>query len=190
MDILSNVADRQRASGDIGLVQAFVNTVHLQDGPEELPDPNTLKAWLVAKGLLDGSQRVDESDLKHAIALREAIRSVIGANSGWKVYPVDIATLNEAAAKSGLRMRFGSDGKPRLEPEATGVVAAMGRLVATMYSAMEGEDWTRLKLCDSSTCRWAFYDQSRNHSSRWCRMASCGNRQKAKRFRERAKIGA
>ena len=55
---------------------------------------------------------------------------------------------------------------------------------------MNEDDWTRLKLCGSSTCRWAFYDQSRNHSSRWCRMASCGNRQKARRFRERAKARA
>ena len=137
----SGVADRQKATGDLGLVQAFVNTVDLQDGPEELSDPNTLKAWLVAKGLLDGAPPVDASDLKHAIALREAIRSVIGANSGSKVYPVDIATLNEAAAASGLRMRFGVDGKPKLEPEATGVVGAMGRIVAAMYAAMEGEDW-------------------------------------------------
>jgi predicted RNA-binding Zn ribbon-like protein len=177
------VADRQNATGDVGLVQAFVNTVDLQDGPEELTDPNTLKAWLVAKGLLDDSQRVDASDLKHAMALREAIRAVIGANSGSRVYPVDIATLNEAATASGLRMRFGADGRPRLEPEATGVVAAMGRIVATMYAAMEDEDWQRLKLCSSQACRWAFYDRSKNHSSRWCTMASCGNREKARRFR-------
>src|SRR4029077_10471778 len=100
------MADRQTASGDIGLVQAFVNTVDLQDGPEELSDPNTLKGWLVAKGVLEGTAPVDAADLKHAIALREAIRAVIGANSGSKLYPVDIATLNEAAAASGLRMRF------------------------------------------------------------------------------------
>lgn len=184
------MSDRQRAAGDIGLVQAFVNTVDLQDGPEEFTDPNTLRAWLVANGLLDGSQQVDGPDLRHAIALREAIRSVIGANSGSKVYPVDIATLNEAAAASGLRMRFGADGKPRLEPEATGVVAAMGRIVATVCAAMESEDWRRLKLCNSQTCRWAFFDRSKNHSSRWCTMASCGNREKARRFRSHDKTHA
>ncbi len=184
------MADRQTATGDTGLVQAFVNTVDLQDGPEELEDPNTLKAWLVAKRLLDASQPVDASDLTHAIALREAIRSVVGANSGSRVYPVDIATLNEAATASRLRMRFGADGKPRLEPEATGVVAAMGRIVAAMYAAMEGEEWTRLKLCSSQSCRWAFYDRSKNHSSRWCTMASCGNREKARRFRSQSKTHA
>src|SRR6202165_4788720 len=183
MDILTIVADRETASGDIGLIQAFVNTVDLQDGPEELSDANTLKVWLVAKGLMGGAHPVDDSDLKHAVALREAIRGAIGPNSGFPVYPVDIATLNGAAAASGLRMRFGADGKPRLEPEVSGAVGAMGRLVATLYSAMEDENWTRLKLCSSQACRWVFYDRSKNHSSRWCTMASCGNREKARRFR-------
>jgi predicted RNA-binding Zn ribbon-like protein len=187
MDILTSMSDRETASGDLGLVQAFVNTVDLQDGPEELSDPNTLKKWLVAKGLMGSSQEVDASDLKHALALREAMRGVIGANSGFPIYPVDIATLNGAAAASGLRMRFGADGRPRLEPEAAGPVGAMGRIVATLYSAMEDEGWTRLKLCDRLACRWAFYDRSKNHSSRWCKMASCGNREKARRFRSHAK---
>jgi predicted RNA-binding Zn ribbon-like protein len=179
--------DRETAGGSLGLVQAFVNTVDLRDGPEELTDANTLKTWLVARGLMEGAGLVDASALKHAIALREAIRRVIGANSGFRPYPVDIATLNEAASASGLRMRFGADGKPRLEPEVAGVVGAMGRIVATLYAAMEEESWARLKLCSSQTCRWAFYDRSKNHSSRWCKMASCGNRQKARRFRSRAK---
>jgi predicted RNA-binding Zn ribbon-like protein len=182
------MADRQTATGDIGLVQAFVNTADLQDGPEELEDSNTLQAWLVAKGLLDSSQTADASDLKHAIALREAIRNVIGASSGLsRIYPVDVATLNGTASASGLRMRFGAEGKARLEPESPGVVGAMGRIVATLYSAMEDPDWTRLKLCSSPPCRWAFYDRSKNHSSRWCTMASCGNREKARRFRSHTK---
>jgi predicted RNA-binding Zn ribbon-like protein len=184
------MADRQTADGDIGLIQAFVNTVDLQDGPEELADPNTLKEWLVAKGLLAGTEPVGATDLNHAVALREAIRAVIGANSGSRPYPVDIATLNGAAAASGLRMRFGADGRPRLEPEASGVVGAMGRIVAAMYAAMDDEDWTRLKVCSSQTCRWAYYDRSKNHSSRWCTMASCGNREKARRFRTSTKTHA
>jgi len=181
------VADRDTAEGALGLVQAFVNTVDLQDGPEELTDSNTLKAWLVAHDLIDAGAEVHESDLKHARALREAIRGVIGANTGGAVYPVDVATLNEAASASRLRARFGQDGRARLEPDADGAVGAMGRLVAAVFASMAEPDWTRLKLCGSLTCRWAFYDRSRNHSSRWCTMASCGNREKARRFRQHAR---
>ena len=176
--------ERETAPGDVGLVQAFVNTLDMEPGTEELWDPDRLQAWLVARGLMDGGQAVDESDLKHAIALREAMRSVIGGNSGLRIYPVDLATLNEAATASRLRMKFGADARARLEPETPGAVGAMGRLVATLYAAMQTEEWDHLKLCGSSTCRWAFYDRSRNHSSRWCTMATCGNREKARRFRQ------
>jgi predicted RNA-binding Zn ribbon-like protein len=178
--------DRETATGDLGLVQAFVNSVDLEEGQEELSDFNTLKAWLVAHGLLAESASVGDGDLKHAIALREAMRGVIAANTGHPIYPVDVATLNHAAVASGLHLRFGPDARPRLEPGSAGVVGAMGRLVGTLYSAMEDEDWTRLKLCGSQSCRWAFFDRSKNHSSRWCTMASCGNREKARRFRSRS----
>ena len=181
------MSERETASGDLGLVQEYVNTIDLQDGPGLLTDQNTLRDWLVAHDLMGPEAQLDPDDYRHALALREAIRGVIGGNSGSPVYPVDLATLNEAAAASRLRMRFGRGGKPRLEPEATGAVGAMGRLVATLYSAMQDENWERLKLCGSDSCRWVFFDQSRNHSSRWCSMASCGNRAKARRFR--AKTG-
>jgi predicted RNA-binding Zn ribbon-like protein len=179
------MSEREKASGDLGLVQAFVNTLDVLPGTEELTDPNTLRAWLVANDLMRQDEPVHESDLKHAIAVREAIRAVIGGNSGRQVYPVDVATLNEAAGASGLRMRFGRDGKPRLEPEAVGPVGAMGRLVAALYSAMQDDGWDRLKLCTDDNCRWVFFDRSKNHSSRWCSMESCGNRAKARRFRKR-----
>jgi predicted RNA-binding Zn ribbon-like protein len=180
----------REAPGDLGLVQAFVNSVDLGDGPDEFRDPNTFQAWMVARGLLDESQAVDVADVRHAVAVREAIRGVIGAGAGNPLYPVDAATLNEAAAASRLRMRFGPDGKPRLEPEVQGVVGAIGRVVAALYAATRDERWSRLKLCGSATCRWAFYDLSRNHSSRWCDMTSCGNREKARRHRTHVKAQA
>lgn len=179
------MAERDTATGELGLVQEFVNTVDLQDGPELLSGPDKLGEWFVAHDLMAAGAAVDPDDYRHALAVREAMRGVIGGNSGLPVYPVDLATLNEAATASRLRMRFGRRGRPRLEPEAAGAVGALGRLVVTLYSAMQDDGWERLKLCGSDTCRWAFFDRSKNHSSRWCTMASCGNRAKARRFRER-----
>ena len=179
--------DRETAPGALGLIQAFVNTADLDPGVETLSDPAALSTWLAARGLMAPDQRAGEADLKHAVAVREAIRGAIGVNSGGSIYPVEVATLNGAVSASRLLPRFGPGGKARLEAHAEGVEGALGRIVAALFAAMNEENWNRLKLCDSSTCRWAFYDQSKNQSSRWCRMASCGNRQKAKRFRERAK---
>src|SRR5713101_4079962 len=112
------MADRETATGPIGLVQAFVNSADLQDGPETLSTPEALTTWLSGHGLMPAEGASDEGDLRHAVALREALRGIIGANSGGAVYPVDVATLNEAASASKLRPRFGQDGHARLEPDA------------------------------------------------------------------------
>src|SRR4029077_4022608 len=157
MATMGAMADRETADGVLGLIQAYVNTVDLEAGPDELKDPNTLGEWLVARNLMESGKPAGAGDLKHAIAVREAIRGVIGANSGAHVYPIDIATLNEAIAASRLRARFGSDGKARLEPEAEGVEGALGRLVAAVFAAMAEDEWARLKVCDSRSCRWVFY---------------------------------
>ena len=45
--------------------------------------------------------------------------------------------------------------------------------------------WSRLKACRAGTCRWAFYDHTRNRSGVWCTMDVCGNRTKVRSFRER-----
>jgi len=93
------------------LIQAFVNTADLEPGIDALGDADALSGWLVARGLMAAGARASEQDLKHSIAVREAIRGAIGANSGRSVYPVDMATLNGAVAASRLLPRFGPDGK-------------------------------------------------------------------------------
>lgn len=60
------------------------------------------------------------------------------------------------------------------------VLAACARLAIT------GE-WDRIKICPSTACLWAFYDTSRNQSKTWCSMKVCGNREKTRKFRERAR---
>lgn len=41
-----------------------------------------------------------------------------------------------------------------------------------------------IRACADTGCRWLFLDLSRNHTRRWCDMKICGNRTKARRFRE------
>lgn len=39
-----------------------------------------------------------------------------------------------------------------------------------------------VRACASETCQWLFLDTSKNHRRRWCDMAQCGNRAKARGF--------
>ena len=172
------------APGELELVRLFLNTVDLEAGQEDLASPEALRAWFAERSADPGA--VSAEGLRRALALREAIRGLALANNGGRPYPVDLATLNRAATECGLRPRFGPGGVARLEPEAEGLDHSLGRLVAAVHEAMATGAWTRFKACGRHSCRWAFYDASRNQSRTWCSMATCGNRTKAQRFRSRS----
>src|SRR2546430_17595890 len=121
------MSDRETAGGELGLIQAFVNTVDLDPGVEELKDPNTLRAWLVANGLMSGDSQADEADLKNAIAVREAMRAVIGGNSGPCLYPAHLAPLNSAPAARRPPLRLAPRGRPPPAPEAPATAGAIAR---------------------------------------------------------------
>ena len=77
------------------------------------------------------------------------------------------------------------DGGAALEPQARGVDGALGRLLAIVHRAIQTGSWERLKACRQDGCAWAFYDRTKNRSGAWCSMEVCGNRAKARSYRER-----
>jgi predicted RNA-binding Zn ribbon-like protein len=175
--------EKGTAPGELELVRAFVNTLEVEDGSDALARPADLLAWLKAHGLPQGSSAGRE-ELDRARRLREAFRSLMRGNNGLSVRKEAAATLDRAARRSGVHLRFGLDGA-RAEPSARGVDAALGRLVAIVAAAMADGSWSRLKACRADDCQWAFYDHAKNRSRTWCSMAVCGNRAKARAYRSR-----
>jgi len=76
-----------------------------------------------------------------------------------------------------------------LEAAGEGVDAALARLLAIIYRATVDGTWARFKVCGNDTCRWAFYDQSRNRSGRFCGTA-CGDAVNARAYRRRRAVAA
>jgi predicted RNA-binding Zn ribbon-like protein len=93
--------------------------------------------------------------------------------------------LDAASRRADLGVRFTPDGTAAVEPGTGGVDGALGRILAVVAAAMADGTWYRLKACREDSCRWAFYDHTKNHSGRWCQMAECGNRAKARAYRRR-----
>ena len=61
-------------------------------------------------------------------------------------------------------------------------------LLALLMVIRDGQrdgTWQRLKACGNPDCRWAFYDRSHSRAGAWCDMATCGNRIKNRRLRQR-----
>jgi predicted RNA-binding Zn ribbon-like protein len=166
------------------LVRTFLNTVDLESGEDDFGSPEELTAWLVDRGLAPPGTALGAADLAKAIAFRESVREVLESNAGHAEAAPALARLDGFA--SGIPMRVQLGDRPRLEPEREGGIdAAIGRLLAIAYEAALDGTWHRLKVCRSDTCRWAFYDSSRNRSGTWCTMAICGNRMKGRVFRRR-----
>ena len=184
------------APGSLETVRSFVNTFDNDDGVESLGTPAELAAWLAEQGLTaegDDSDvpipRATAADLRRAIELREALRAHLLAHHDQPLPDEAAATLDAAARRARLTVRFTAPDETRLQPEAGGVDGALGRLLAIVARAIEDGTWRRLKVCPADTCQWAFYDASRNRSAVWCDMRVCGNRAKVRGFRERTRAG-
>jgi predicted RNA-binding Zn ribbon-like protein len=176
--------ERAPAPGRLQLVQRFVNTVDFEHGREMLSDPARLGAVLTELGLLEPDTTVTDAELRRALGVREALRSLALANNGGTIERSDLEILEQAAAGGRLVVEFGPGGS-RLEAAAPGVAGALGALLGIVYTAMADGTWPRLKACQRDVCHWLFYDRSRNRSAVWCQMAVCGNRTKTKAYRAR-----
>jgi predicted RNA-binding Zn ribbon-like protein len=149
--------------------------------------------WLVRAGLLPQPMRAPASVLAEARVLREAIDAgVRAAVSGTVPDRAAVALIDDWLALAGSRPALVTSpfGRPVLS-ERVRVDSPRRALGMVAYDAarmlgIEAER-TRVRICGSETCSARFYDRSPAGARRWCSMALCGNQNKAKRFRERAR---
>jgi predicted RNA-binding Zn ribbon-like protein len=180
------MSKQRRAPGELERVRRFVNTRRLGLATDRLAEPAGLATWLEEQDLAPAGLRVTRADLARAVDLREALRAVLAAHNGGGVVAAEVCrTLDDAARRARLRLRFDGEDSASLVPEAGGVAGALGRLVAIVHDSIARETWTRLKVCRDDSCEWAFYDHTKNRSGAWCSMEQCGNRAKARAYRER-----
>ena len=164
---------REPAPGSLELVQAFVNTVDSEHGPDLFDDVDDVSEWLERRGM---AAEVAPADAAAAREVREALRALLHANNGAPHDPQADLVLDAAARRARLEPAFGA---AALVPRADGVDAAVGQVLAAAFAAMLDGSWARLKACPRERCGWAFYDRSSNASATWCSMRVCGGREKA-----------
>jgi hypothetical protein len=187
--MLPDPGGREPAPQPLRRVQAFVNTLDIENGVEELRDPDALAAVLIELGVLPRSVApLTDDDLTLALGVREALRALALANNGVRLPLGAVATLERASRAAQLTVSFDA-GRARLVPAAGGLDGALGRLVAVVHESMADGSWARLKACPRDVCHWVFYDRSRNGSSTWCAMSVCGNRTNTRAYRRRQAAG-
>ena len=150
------------------------------DDPRELSRFATAASHFRASELKGETLTSDAVDEKSGlIALRETIDRLFrnGAQAG-AIPTADLPDFLVACA-DGLRR----------SSEATAPAGGQRLMAAVALSAIALlPEARRIRICHN--CRWLFLDRSKNGSRRWCDMAVCGNRQKAKRHYQRRRLGA
>jgi predicted RNA-binding Zn ribbon-like protein len=182
--------DREPAPGmALHLLQDFVNTNDVEGGRDGLGSPELLRDWLVDRELMEGSDGVSDAAWRRAIDIREGLRALGRVNNGEPLDREQLAAMNRAAAD--VPLVFGVEVADwRLRPAQAGVDGFLGGILGTLARAMADGSWSRVKSCRNDTCRWLFFDHSRNRSGTWCTMAICGSRMKSRAYRSRQKAAS
>ena len=141
------------------LLVDFLNTIDIDEGSDLLGTRAGLQEWANSHGVRPG-------DLEEARTTRDALRALV--TGGRPTLPA--VSLTPSCTGDGVVLRRDT--------------AAEAALAAAVILSIQGRI-SRVKLCQSDTCRYAYYDRSRNGSRAWCSMEVCGNRAKARSFRSR-----
>ena len=179
-------AGRAPAPPPLDLVQDFVNTEIPEWARDDIATPELLAQWLRGRQLLEGCESVEAVDFVAARELRAVLRRLALLNTLGEPPSEELReSLLAAAGNLSFRVAVGGAGGLVPVPAGTGASRALASVVAAVLGAQASGSWNRLKACRKESCRWLFYDRSRNCSSNWCSMSICGNRIKTAAYRGR-----
>ncbi|MGH3877470.1 MAG: CGNR zinc finger domain-containing protein [Actinophytocola sp.] len=157
---------------DEALLLALLNSAPVVDGVpvDELADDETARGWLTAHAKWSG--RAPAAELREA---RTALRNVArGAEPPTSLAPLlDGVVQRPELTADGVEWRLGGDSV---------VVRAV-----LAWDALRAGAPGRLRPCANGECSLFLVDRSRANNARWCSMAVCGNRMKARRHYQRVR---
>jgi predicted RNA-binding Zn ribbon-like protein len=154
---------------------------------ERLTKPAELQRWLSLSSLQVAVTRITPEDLAQAKKIRGAIWRVAQAILAGKApaAAADVRLINQIACQPNLvkeldaRARSASWHRPDF-PAALATIAADA--VSLFGDPLQR---ARLRRCEHSPCRVIFYDDSRPGLRRWCAPNRCGDRVRARAYRQR-----
>jgi predicted RNA-binding Zn ribbon-like protein len=182
----------------------FVNCEHGLRRFDSLRDFESMVRWLEAASVLDAERgsgirrRAQQQPAGAAAALVDA-RRVRGALRSL----AERGPMSERSRADGLaeinRVLGRSAGTRRVDLRGDGTFirsfvpvgdAFAGLVIPVVESAADAlilGELPRVRRCADPRCQRVFFDNTKNGRRRWCDMATCGNRAKAARHREKLK---
>jgi predicted RNA-binding Zn ribbon-like protein len=126
-----------------------------------------------------------------AILVREALHQILKCIlEDRRPSTRDVDVLRAAVAVARANQRLDTRGGqfvwtfPKRTDKLDQVVWPVSLSAAELLTSGE---LSRLGECGGADCGWLFLDNSRGRRRRWCDMQDCGNREKVRRFRAKAR---
>jgi len=175
LDLVNSLETDSRGSGQIfdwlpkpGWRSEFLESWDLSlDDPEEpvpmaaLTELRSLVRPLVeAWGRGSGPDDRDVQTLRTLIGLAPITRGLISGSAGYEV---------------------------EIRPLTRNWCWVMAEIAVSVIKLLNEGNPDHLKVCRNPDCSWLFYDETLNHSRRWCSARACGNLLKVRRFRAQRK---
>jgi predicted RNA-binding Zn ribbon-like protein len=157
---------------------ALLNTTPVVDGvpTDDLADRVRARKWLASAG----GQGTDP-ELRHVLKVRAMLQAIVRGEQPPEV-------LGPALRGAVLRPAISDDEITwtlSVAPERALAVRAV-----LTWDALAKNSPGRLRPCANDECHLFLIDRSKAGTARWCAMAICGNRMKARRHRRKARATA
>src|SRR4051812_698460 len=149
---------------------AFPDSLGVGASVDRVGSP-TWRRWFLDRYEL-GPNDAGHPPLDDLIALRTDLRRILEKWAGGKTLSShDTRPSSRRTAASVLRHRFtAGPGGMQLdeEPLQRDWTWVLARVAASAVELMVTGDPKRLKTCTNPSCSWMFYDETVNHSKRYC----------------------
>jgi predicted RNA-binding Zn ribbon-like protein len=135
-------------------------------------DTDQARTWLARVGGLG-----TEAELRHVLEIRRALQAVVRAEQSPDVLAEALRGVTYGPAIADGRICWTLSVSPERELAVRAVLT---------WDALARHSPGRLRPCANDECRLFLIDRSKANAARWCSMAVCGNRMKARRHYQRA----
>ena len=163
-------------TGDMGYGSAF----------ERLSGPSELRRWLSLCPLRLTMVKTTTGDLEQTKRLRGAVWRVANAILDHAApAAADVRLINGMACRPGLARELDSHAKSMRwhRPTVDLVLTTIAQDAVGLFG--DKVQRARLRRCENPGCRSVFYDDSRPGTRRWCASNRCGDRMRARLYRQR-----
>jgi predicted RNA-binding Zn ribbon-like protein len=161
------------AISDEEFLLRLLNSSPVVDGrpTDDLADERAARAWLASVGGVGNAR-----ELQHVQAARQALQAVVRGEQSPAVLALTLHGVTRIPTVNGREIIWSLSVPPDRELAVRAVLA---------WDALAKRSPGRLRACANDECRLFLIDRSKGNTARWCSMAVCGNRMKARRHYQR-----